>query len=277
MPGCPIICLFPNDCMFYCLCVLVSVYIPISVFLSFFMTQCSSTPMTICMLHMSLSFSVPQYLQPSVCIFHCLLVPLFVSQSIFVPQCFCMSLCLCASVSVSYCLCFPLSIYYYMFLSFRFLCFSLCTPVSLCPSSVYSSVCVCVSQVLCVPLSVYPNVCVQQYMCSKVWSHCSCVLASVYVLISVLVSMCVNCFYVSMSLCVLVVACFQMAVCILISVPASFCCVPASVYFSFTRFLCPNVHVLVSMVPIVYCGPVSPCPWSPVSPILYASLCCTSY
>lgn len=99
-----------------------------------------------------LCVSTPLYL--SVCVFQCLLVPLFVSQSVCVSQCFCLSLSLCASMPASYRLCVPVLACYCVSLSFLF-----CVLQSSYPSFLVSQRCVCPSQVLCVPLCIPVSVC----------------------------------------------------------------------------------------------------------------------
>lgn len=183
MSVCLDVCVCPNICVHH-------VYI----------SQRLCTLVTICMLHESLSLWVSVYFsiyRPvsvhfSVCCFTvCESKCLWVSMFLYVLVSVC-------SVSVSYCLCFPVSAYYCISLSFRFLCYSLCTPAPLCLRGVYPSV--CVSQVLYIPLSVYPSVCVYQYLYSSIWSHCLCVPPSLCVLTSVLVFMCIKCLYVSVFL-----------------------------------------------------------------------------
>ena len=94
--------------------------------------------------------------------------------------------------------------------------------------------------------------------------------------------------YTCVSLCVSGCPCFFMAVCILIFIWAS-----VQLCFSICILQFPEVSAfqclcaLVSVISIVYCGPVSACPWPPVSlwvsvshslciPVLYILLVCFS-
>lgn len=164
------------------------------------------------------------YLYSNICLFHYLWVKVSVCLSVFVCSCVHVPQYLYLVVCVSRCQHATVCLWILVFV-----CFSLHTPVSLCLKGVCIPVCVSITGCMCP--SVYPSVCMYQYLCGSAWFHCLCVPASLCVLTSILPSvcmcvlvsvfMCIKCLCIPVSVCVSGCLCFSVAVYILIIIWAS--------------------------------------------------------